>query len=353
MASQPPNRKITQEQFVDGSTIDGTRIDKAFEDTYGKLNNIPRENLKQMFAPRMFYSGWQSGHFSVADDTIDQCFPLNAFFPLYNSFTRDVQGNTGIKTDVNNEWRWKGTQMLDGNGQNAAMPAGSNLIPNYNGSDVVGRTWSIYLEKPSIITDIAIIWERDIYTGLYREPDEERELPYTEPEIANANLKWWGQVYLDSVFNADDKRKGSVLWRRVEKGVPLVSGILSVPQMDARAKGMVPRDPLTPLNWTLDRSNRIPNQDFLPNLYQNATIPIDAGVSNHPVYESWWDKNLNIPVPQQSRIHFGFGCAINVEENEENPLTGYGEFSPYKFDDKFHLGYRYNIAVGFLELVEK
>ena len=104
-------------------------------------------------------------------------------------------------------------------------------------------------------------------------------------------------------------------------------------------------------NWTLDRSNRLPRQDFAPNLYQVATIPVNTGVSNHPVYESWWDKNLNIPVPQQSRIHFGFGCAINVEETED--IIGYGDFDPYKFDDKFHLGYRYNIAVGFLEPVEK
>ena len=351
MASQPPNRKITQEQFVDGSTIDGTRIDKAIDDTYNKLNNVPKENLKQMFVPRMFYSGWQSGHYSNEDFTIDTCFPLNGFFSLYNSFTRDIQGNTGIKTAVSNEWRWKGTQMLDSNGQIAAMPAGSNLVSNFNGSDVVGRTWSLYLEKPCIITDIAIIWERDIYTGLYREPDAGREELFTPAEVANTNLKWWGQVYLDSVFNADDKRKGSVLWRRVEKGVPITSGLNSTPSMDNRAKGMVPRDPTIPANWTLDRSNRLPRQDFAPNLYQVATIPVNTGVSNHPVYESWWDKNLNIPVPQQSRIHFGFGCAINVEEQED--IIGYGNFDPYKFDDKFHLGYRYNIAVGFLEPVEK
>jgi len=351
MASQPPNRKITEEQFVDGSTIDGTRIEKAFDDTYNKLNSIPRANLKQMYVPRMYYSGWQAGHFSPTFPTLDTALPLNAFFSLYNSFDRDVVGNTGIRTEVNNDWRWKGTQMLDGTGQFAAMPAGSNQITSYNGSDVVGRTWSLYLEKPSIITDVAIIWERDIYTGLYREPTPPSEIPTAE-EFANTNLKWWGEIYLDSVFNADDKKKGSVLWRRVEKGVPVNTGFPLTPAMDGRGKGMVPRDPTNPINWLVDRSNRIPRQDFLPNLYQTAPIPLYSGESNHPVYESWWDKNLNIPVPQQSRIHFGFGCAINVDEGEED-IRGYGNFDPYKFDTKFHLGYRYNISVGFLELVEK
>ena len=54
MASNP-NRKITDEQFVEGSTIDGTRIEKALDDTYDKLNNVPKQNLKQMFVPRTYF----------------------------------------------------------------------------------------------------------------------------------------------------------------------------------------------------------------------------------------------------------------------------------------------------------
>jgi len=352
MPSQPPNRKITEEQFVDGSTIDGTRIDKALSDTIGKLNSIPKANLKQMMVPRMFYSGWQTGHFDPNYATIDTAFPLGMNFPLYNSFTRDVQGNTGARTAVNNEWRWKGTQMVNSTGVLFAMPAGSTEITNYNGSDVVGRTWSLYLEKPCIITDIAIIWERDVYSGLYEEGAPERGGAPTEREVANTNLKWWGQCYLDSVFNPDDKRKGSVLWRRVE-APPQTDVVNPLFPSDQRGCGMVPRNPNIEINWYVDRSNRIPANDFLPNNYQNAFVSSYYGVSNHPVYESWWDKNLNILVPQQSRLHFGFGCAVNVEDNDEEPITGYPDLDKYKFDTKFHLGYRYNIAIGFLECVEK
>lgn len=347
MPSQPPNRKATEEQFVDGSTIDGTRIDKAFSDTIGRLNAIPKADLKQMMVPRMFYSGWQTGHFDLNSfpNQGDTAFPLGMNFPLYNSFSRDIEGNTGARTKVNNEWRWKGTQMSNSTGVIFAMPAGSSQITTYNGSDVVGRTWSLFIEKPCIITDIAIIWERDVFTGLYKEPPSIGTA--TDVEIANTNLKWWGECFLDSVFNADDKRKGSVLWRRVEKGNQ-TDGLAFT---DTRAVGMVPRDIADPFAWTADRSNRIPDEDFLPNNYQLQ--PVANAESNHPVYESWWDKNLNILVPQQSRIHFGFGCAINVEENEEAPIPQWGNFDPFKNDRKFHLGYRYNIAIGFLECVEK
>jgi len=360
-----PNRKITEEQFVEGSTIDGTRIDKAFSDTYSLLNSVPKANLKQMYVPRTYYSGWQAARFEGINPAFvpnDDCFPLNGFFSLYNSFSRDVQGNTGARTTVNNDWRWKGTQIgkfasdnIGNSYYTNAQPANSIDGLEYNYSDVVGRTWSLYLEKPCIITDIAIILERDNYTGLYNEIPigGEEEIPYSREEIADFSLLWWGECFLDSVFNADDKRKGSVLWRRVEKDNIRPEESSAIPQTDRRANGMLPRDPTSIVNWVADRSNRIPSQDFLPNNYQTSPVfPSLSAVSNHPVYSSWWDKNLNIPVPQQSRIHFGFGFAVNAN-NEEYGAENYGDFSPFKWDYKFHQGYRYNISVGFLELVEK
>lgn len=348
-----PNRKITEEQFVEGSTIDGTRIDKAFEDTFNKMNSMPKEHLKQMFIPRTYYCGWQAGHFSVDYETGDEASPLNHFLPLYNSFTRDVVGNTGARTTVNNEWRWKGTQIKKGNGLIPAQPASSVDTENYNLSDVVGKGFSFYLEKPSIITDVSIIFERDYYTGLYKE-NVVSSFP-TNVEFANTGLYWWGEVLLDSVFNADDKRKASVLWRKTRTDEEITIGVGGLPTRDRLANGMIPRNPNISQNWFADRSQRVPNQDFRPNDYQTSLVVANEAESNHPVYSCWWEKNLNIPVPQQSRLHFGFGCAINAPQTIPPiaPVPNWADFDPYKNDTKFHLGYRYNIAIGFLEIVEK
>ena len=48
-------RKITEEQFTDGSTIDGTRINKAFTDTFSTLNNLPIGEVEQCFIPRTIH----------------------------------------------------------------------------------------------------------------------------------------------------------------------------------------------------------------------------------------------------------------------------------------------------------
>lgn len=336
------NRKITKEQFTVGSTIDGTRIQKAFDDTYQKLNDVPTENLKQIYVPRTIYSGWQAGHFSQTYSIDDGVSPTGFFFPLYNSFSRDVNGVTGQLTEVDNPWRWKGTRIF-GTAQIPAEPAGSPDIPNWTISDVVGRTWSYYLEKPCIITDISILWERDNWTGLYEEGSAGT---VTNIERANADPQWWGELFLDSVFVADDKKKGSPLWRRVETYNRPNESSVRIPMSDKKGNGMVPRNGATPDDWQYDRSSRIPEHDFRPNNYQTGlVVPYTSNYQNYPVYQGWWDKNLNILVPQNSRIHFGFGLAVSK-------AASLYPFTPFKNDDKFQNGLRYNIAIGLLEVVE-
>jgi hypothetical protein len=341
------NKRITTEQFTDGSTIDGTRIEKAYDDTYQKLNNIDKNDLKQIFVPRTIYTGWQTAHFSETEESPDeQVFPLGMFMPLYNSFDRDVVGVTGGRTEVNNKWRWKGTQIF--NAGAVATPAGSHDIATYNGTDVVGRTFSFYFEKPCIITDISIIWEVDNYTGLNREPPFEGDLP-SNIERSREQVFWWGQCYLDSVMFPEDKEKGSIVWRRTQSSDSAddVTG-QRLPRSDKRAFSMIPRAAApNSFDFLYDRSTRVPVNDFRPNDYQNSLVgPSPTNTpSNHPLYQHWWDKNLNIPIPQQSRIHFGLGCAI-----ESTPS---GSFLVFQDDSNFHRGYRFNLAVGILETIEE
>lgn len=337
------NRKITKEQFTVGSTIDGTRIQKSFDDTYQKLNNVPTENLKQIYIPRTIYSGWQQGHFSQTNSIDDNVAPTGFFFSLYNSFQRDTAGVTGHLTECYNPWRYKGTRIY-GTANVPAEPAGSTANPNWSKSDVVGRTWSYYLDKPCIITDISVLWERDNWTGLYQEGIGDATI--SNIERANADPQWWAELYLDSAFIPDDKKKGCALWRRVEtKNRTNESGI-AIPLSDKKGNAMVPRDGAFNSDWQYDRSNRIPEHDFRPNNYQTSTpVPSTAAPSNYPNYQGWWDKNLNILVPQSSRIHFGLGLAVSNSDSLEI-------FTPFKGSDKFANGLRYNIAIGILEVVE-
>jgi len=332
------NRKITEEQFTDGSTIDGTRINKAFTDTFSKLNNLPIGEVEQCFVPRTIHFGWQAGHYSQNFAIDDTCSPTNFFFSLYNSFARDVTGVTKGRLDVNNKWRYKGTRI--NNGGIVATPAASTTLPSYNSTDVCGRTWSYYFDKPAIITDITVMWEYDNWTGLYEEPLVPNDPP-TFIERARVEQLWLGELFIDSPFVPEDKRKGTVAWRRTEKIDPV-----RFSRQDFRGYAMVPRNTGTN-DFFYGRQNRVPSNDFRPNAYQNgAPFPVGTAQSNHPVYDFWWDKNLNISVPGSSRIHFGLGAAVNADFGSVYPTFGVKE------ENKAFQGLRYNVSISLLEVVE-
>jgi len=52
-------RIFTDEQFADGTTIDGTRIDRALEDMVGRVNRVPHGDLKRRWLPIPFCFGYQ------------------------------------------------------------------------------------------------------------------------------------------------------------------------------------------------------------------------------------------------------------------------------------------------------
>ena len=52
------NRKITKHQFSDGTTVDGTRIDAALQDTTEYLNNVPAGDLATRYTQTQIVAGW-------------------------------------------------------------------------------------------------------------------------------------------------------------------------------------------------------------------------------------------------------------------------------------------------------
>lgn len=52
-------REITDEQFTEGTTIDGTRIDSALEDVVNRVNNIRKGDIATRFVQKQFVFGYQ------------------------------------------------------------------------------------------------------------------------------------------------------------------------------------------------------------------------------------------------------------------------------------------------------
>ena len=50
-------RRLTDEQFADGTSIDGDRIDRALEDVVRHVNDIPPRDIERRFVQTQFVSG--------------------------------------------------------------------------------------------------------------------------------------------------------------------------------------------------------------------------------------------------------------------------------------------------------
>jgi len=59
-------RRLTDEQFADGTSIDGDRIDRALEDVVRHVNDIPPRDIERRFVQTQFVSGQIPMDFGVA-----------------------------------------------------------------------------------------------------------------------------------------------------------------------------------------------------------------------------------------------------------------------------------------------
>ena len=57
-------RKITDEQFSEGTTIDGTRIEKAFQDTVDRVETVEKGDISTRFTQQQYVFGYQPIGFS-------------------------------------------------------------------------------------------------------------------------------------------------------------------------------------------------------------------------------------------------------------------------------------------------
>ena len=125
-------RTLTDEQFSDGTTIDGSRIDKALDDAVEHFNEVPKGDISTRFTKTQYVFGAQpsgysgtvevSGanqHFRAYPGTIEgTTFPWNFIAnnrhttAEYNSGGSPAYGNPATPTaGFQNPWRYKGTKV--------------------------------------------------------------------------------------------------------------------------------------------------------------------------------------------------------------------------------------------------
>ena len=124
MAYIKGNRHITDEQFSEGTTIDGSRVDKAIEDIIDHQNDIPIASMEAQWMPTTYVMSWSPSrpYFrSIYPNVIngtgrytpDQTYGVQAnwfpFLAVRNWEDEVYPVSTGQPPlGFNNEWRQKG-----------------------------------------------------------------------------------------------------------------------------------------------------------------------------------------------------------------------------------------------------
>jgi hypothetical protein len=103
MAWRRHNRNITHEVFYDGTTIDGSRLEKGMRDIEGDFNDVPIGDMAQRFMPVQYHSGFIPTDFNIAG--VSHHWP---WMEIRNQATVDTNGTLPIDAPFN-ELRFKGT----------------------------------------------------------------------------------------------------------------------------------------------------------------------------------------------------------------------------------------------------
>lgn len=170
MAYKDHPREITDEQFTEGTSIDGSRLDAAMDDVVDSFNNIPKRGMGRRFVQTQYVAGWQpwssadrtAGEINYGQQhrmpwmpTINAPVSVPAPSPLGTLFDGTAV-NISSNDQVKNWHRFKGCE-IPGIYQNLEnMDSLAWVLPE----EVWGLQWAwsrnIHFSKPVIIRDLAL-----------------------------------------------------------------------------------------------------------------------------------------------------------------------------------------------------
>ena len=137
-------RKITKQQFSEGTTVDGDRMDKALQDTESYINSIPPGDLGVRYTQTQVVAGWTA----LQTVTNENQAPWLRF--------HNTSGDRNGTGTIAHPFRVKGTTTT-GVGATAWAALGD---PTY-----WVWTTSMYFESPCVVDALDMTWQT--YTSSY------------------------------------------------------------------------------------------------------------------------------------------------------------------------------------------
>jgi hypothetical protein len=145
---RPTIRVLTKEQFSDGTTIDGSRLDHAMEDTVSFWNKLPLGAIRTRWTMQQYVFGWQpQADDNLGPGTLDHHMP---WLRIRNTLTQYIDGPPPTTIDeVTNEYRLKGSRVVN------IDDAGSPLTAD--GSRQYAWTLAFRRSRPRILHDVFLL----------------------------------------------------------------------------------------------------------------------------------------------------------------------------------------------------
>jgi len=259
------NRKITKEQFTDGTTIDGTRIEKALDDVATRFNNVEKGDLEKRFTQTQYVMGCMPCKRDTTGDIVkDGVLHLQWLYDYNNPDQTTTPFAVGMNYDLfDNPMRVKGFDTEGG----------------------YMSTTPLIFKKPVIVKDIHVFFITDFYdfgTDSYAIFNDE-EAHYQDVDTPYNPLKWTDVLlHVDSPYQSEQRAYNlkELCRHDFEEQAYTLNRYQEYP--DSAGKGRVEFNdmlPLFPRTTNNSKANQTPINGLAINLSDiNTPIPRDSRI---------------------------------------------------------------------------
>ncbi len=306
MAWKANPRTITKEQFSEGTTIDGNRIDNAMDDVVERVNSVPYGDLRKRWVPITYVAGWtpqspatlemSSGDTAESDKGEIAGTHHWPWMRVLNTNSEVVSGTLGaLATDdlrFSNPYRLKGAQAPGVFPYGRSVAAETSYTPSL---DPVGEqfawTRSWFIERPSILSAIDLILEVDHVSA---------------PRATYLNSFVYGDVP-PTGYAADSNDRGLVITAAVDSEFAREDRNMADVEV-LRRRFQINNDKVSPLPLAKTSAGDSPlpaYDDFAPapGISHAASIASTVqGVRISLGHIAKGEEGLNIPIHQRARL---------------------------------------------------
>jgi hypothetical protein len=281
-------RHITNQQFADGTTIDGSRIDDAMRDVVEHVNEIPKGDLARRFVQTQYVAGWQPiSPYNGAETHHMPWLPTINWPPSNTAATNIFSGSvvgSAPENPIKNRHRFKGVFVV---GVHNDITTDDSTDLGTGKITALQWAWSrrFKFTSPAILHDIAIHMHTDRASGAHEPYRNDFEYDGPQGELPPGELA--GDAARDLAILIDVAHPFTPEDTQMRSVVYLARGF-------GAADSAFSKLPLPPLS----SGGAFTYTDMFPTFRggaNNDNCETVGGIMHRA-------HDLNIPIPERSRV---------------------------------------------------